>query len=334
MNVVNRRRILAATGAGSVLAGLSPLVRAQAPAQTTNRLVKVMLGFPPGGSADVVARLFAERIRASYSPNVIVENKPGGGGRTVLEIARNGDGDNIVVVLSPTGMLTIFPHVYRNLGYDTFRDYTAIGSAATFVTAVCLGAGVPESVKTLRDLIEWARKNPSKASYGSPGSGSAMHFTGTMLEHLAGGNMTHVPYKGAAPMIQDLIGGQIPIGMVPIGDAVPQARGGKLRVVATSGAQRSRFLPDVPTARESGFADIVTEDYFAFFVPRRTPPDVMERLSAVIGDAARSADLAERLAQLGLEARPTTPAQINAVVRTDFDNWAPIVKASGFTAED
>jgi tripartite-type tricarboxylate transporter receptor subunit TctC len=326
----NRRRLLASGAGGLVLGTLGSTVQAQSSA----RLVKVMVGFPPGGSTDVVARLVADHIRANFSPNVIVENKPGGGGRTVLEQARAGDGDNVVVVLTPTGMLTIFPHVYRNLGYDTFRDYTAIGSAATFVTAVTLGAGVPDSVKTLRDLLDWARQNPRKASYGSPGSGSAMHFTGTMLERLAGGNMTHVPYKGAAPMIQDLLGGQIPIGMVPIGDAVPHARAGKLRVVATSGAQRSRFLPDVPTARESGYADIVTEDHFTFVVPRRTPADVAERLGAVISDAARRPELAERLAQFGLEPRATTPAQMNAILRADFDTWAPIVKASGFTAED
>jgi len=326
-----RRRALAAGGA---IVALAAAGGAAGQAPFTNRLVKVMNGFPAGGSADVVSRLFADRLRGQFSPSVIVENRPGGGGRTVLEQARSADGDSIVVVLSPTGMLTIFPHVYRNLGYDTFRDYTAIGSAAAFPTAITLGITIPESVRTLRELIEWAKQNPRQASYGSPGAGSSMHFVGTMVSRLADGSMTHVPYKGAAPMVQDLVGGQIPIGMVPVGDAVPYVKAGKLRVVATTGPQRSRFLPEVPTAREAGYAHIVSEDYFAFFVLRRTPAEVAERLSVIIGEAARSPEVQERLGQMGLDPRPTTPAQMNAIVKADFDAWAPIVKASGFSVDE
>jgi tripartite-type tricarboxylate transporter receptor subunit TctC len=252
----------------------------------------------------------------------------------VLEQARTADPDGSVIVLSPIGMLTIFPHVYRNLGYDTFRDYTAAGCTSTFVTAITAGSTLPSRITTLHDLIEWGRSNPQGASYGSPGSGSSMHFVGTMISRLAGNTMTHVPYKGAAPMIQDLLGGQIPLGMVPIGDAVPYVRGGKLRVIATSGPQRSRFLPEVPTTAEAGYPEVVGEEFFALFVPARTPAATVAELNGIINEAVNTPAFQDRLVQMGLESRTASPEQMNAIVRSAYAAWAPIVKASGFTADD
>jgi tripartite-type tricarboxylate transporter receptor subunit TctC len=327
------RRQFVLAGAAAALAATGP-AQAQSAGPAPGKVVRFMNGFPPGGSADTVTRLIAERLRGTYAANVIVENRPGGGGRTVLEQARSLDADGSVVVLTPTAMLTIFPHVYRNLGYDTFRDFTAVGSAATFVTAVSAGPALPASVKTLQEYIAWAKQNPAVANYGSPGAGTSLHFVGTMLARQGGVALNHVPYKGAAPMMQDLLGGQIPIGMAPIGDAVPQARAGKLRVLATTGPQRSPFLPDVPTARESGFPDIVAEDFFAFFVPSKTPADVVDRLGAALREALRAPEVKERMGQLGLDLRSTTPAEMQAIVRAQFDSWGPIVKASGFTADE
>jgi tripartite-type tricarboxylate transporter receptor subunit TctC len=329
-----RRMILAAAGSVALAAsGFATRALAQA-APASGKLVRVMNGFPPGGSADVVTRMITDKLRAGYAPTAIVENRPGGGGRTVLEHARGGDADGTAIVLTPTAMLTIFPHVYRNLGYDTFRDFTAVGSAATFVTAITAGSALPANVKTLPDLVEWAKTLPQGASYGSPGAGTSLHFVGTMLSRRAGGKMTHVPYKGAAPMMQDLLGGQIPIGMAPIGDAVPYARGGKLRVLATTGTRRSKFLPDVPTAIEAGYPEVVAEDYFALFVPAKTPADLVEKLGAAVREALKSPELQDRLGQLGLEVRASTPAEMNDIVRAQYNAWGPIVKASGFTADE
>ena len=325
-----RRRLLVAGVSAAVAAGFSTRLQSQ----TGAKLVRVMNGFPPGGSADIVTRLIADKLRGSYAATVIVENKPGGGGRTVLEQVRTAEPDGNTIVLTPTAMLTIFPHVFRKLGYDALRDFTAVGSAATFVTAVTAGPALPASVKTLPEFLEWAKQNPRDASYGSPGAGTSLHFVGTMLARHAGINLNHVPYKGAAPMIQDLLGGQIPVGMAPIGDAVQHARSGKLRVLATTGTQRSRFLPDVPTAREAGYAEVVAEDYFAFFVPARTPQDVIENLGRAIREALQSAEIRERMGQLGLDARSSTPAEMNDIVRAQFNAWAPVVKASGFTADE
>ena len=326
-----RRQILAAAG-GLALAAAGLPLRAQTPA--IGRLVHFYNGFPPGGSADVVTRLIAERLRGTYAQNIIVENKPGGGGRTVLETARSGDADGSTIVLTPTAMLTIFPHVYKKLGYDTFRDFTAVGSAATFVTAITAGPGLPAQIKTVQEWLAWAKQNPAGAAYGSPGAGTSLHFVGTMLARLGGVQLNHVPYKGAAPMVQDLLGGQVPVGMVPIGDAVQHARSGKLRVLATTGTQRSRFLPDVPTTREAGYPDAVAEDYFALFVPSKTPPAVVEKLGLALREALKSNDMRERMAQIGLDLKSTTPAEMAEIIKSQFNAWAPVVKASGFNAEE
>ena len=324
------RSVIAFAVAAIALSALS----APAVSQVQSKVVRVMNGFPPGGSADIVTRLVADRLRGTYATTLIVENKPGGGGRTVLEQARTADADGTAIVLTPTAMLTIFPHVFKKLGYDALRDFTAVGSAATFVTAITAGPGLPASVKTLPEYLAWAKQNPANASYGSPGAGTSLHFVGTMLARHAGVNLNHVPYKGAAPMMQDLLGGQIPVGMAPIGDAVPHVRGGRLRVLATTGTRRSKFLPDVPTAIEAGYPEIVAEDYFALFVPAKTPPDVIEKLGSAVRDALKSPEIQERLAQLGLEVRPSTPSEMNDIVRAQYNTWGPVVKASGFTADE
>jgi len=332
-NTTSRRQFIAAAG-GIALAAAGLPAAAQAPAPVQGRLVRLMNGFPPGGSADVVSRLIAERLRGGYAANIIVENKPGGGGRTVLEQARSADADGTTMVLTPTAMLTIFPHVYKKLGYDTFRDFTAVGSAATFVTAITAGPGLPANIKTVQEWLNWVKQNPAGAAYGSPGAGTSLHFVGTMLARLGGVNLNHVPYKGAAPMVQDLLGGQIPVGMVPIGAAVQQSRSGKLRVLATTGTQRSRFLPDTPTTREAGFPDVVAEDYFALFVPSKTPADVVEKLGLALREALKSSEVRDRMAQVGVDLKSTTPAEMADIIKTQYAAWAPIVKASGFSAEE
>lgn len=330
--MINRRRIIIGAGGCAALAVSGPVTRAFAQsAFAAGKVVRVMVGFPPGGSADIVARLIVDRLRTDLAMTVIVENRPGGGGRSMLEHARSQDTDGTVIALTPTGMLTIYPHVYRNLGYDTFRDFTSIGSAATYVTAITAGPSLPMGVRTLPEFVAWAMTLPQGASYGTPGSGTSMHFLGTMLSRRTGGRMTHVPYKGTAPMIQDLLGGQIPLGLAPVPDAVPHVRSGKLRVLATTGTRRSKVLPDTPTATEAGFTEIVAEDYFAMFVSARTPADVIDKLGAALRDALKSVAVLERLSQLGLEARATTPAEMNDIVRAQFNAWQPVVKASGFT---
>ncbi len=329
--VITRRRLLVTASAGSALAatGLAHI----AAAQTVPRLARILVSFPPGGSADIVARLLADKLRGPYATNLIVENRPGAGGRLVLEQARGMDADGSTIVFSPGSMIVVYPHIYKKLGYDALRDFTPAASAISFPLAITAGPGLPAGVDTLKAYGEWAKANPKLASFGSPAAGSAPHFVGTQLARALGTDLNHVPYKGTAPLVQDILGGQVPIGMLPIGDAFPLARAGRARVLATTGPARSRFLPDAPTAREAGF-EIEAEEVSGLFVPARTPAPIVESLNKLVRAALQAPDLLERFMQLGVEPLALSPQEFAVLVKRDFDRWGPIVKASGFNPEE
>jgi tripartite-type tricarboxylate transporter receptor subunit TctC len=331
--MMTRRRFMAAAAGGSALyvAGFAPRALA---APTIDKLARIGLGFPPGGSADIVARLLAERLRGEYAPNVIVENRPGGGGRTILEQSRGAEPDGSALVFTPSGMMTIFPHVYRKLGYEPFRDYIPVAAAGSFPFCVAAGGALPANVRTMADFIAWARANPQSASFGSPGAGSSPHFIGTMISQAGGVPLNHVPYKGVAPIVQDLLGSQIAVGIIPVGDAMQHLASGRLRVLAVTGPQRSRFMPEVPVMKEAGFADIDVEEVFGLYAPARTPADTVEKLSALARQAIQTPEMQARFAQLGLDSRSDGPGEFRALLRRHYDRWAPVVKASGFSSED
>lgn len=327
---ISRRRF--AAGALAALAGAA--FGTQAWAQAGSKPVRIVTGFPPGGSTDIVARVLADRMRGQYAPNILVENKPGAGGRIAVEFVKAGDADGSLMLLSPAGMFTIYPHVYKKLEYDALADFTPVSTLVGYSFAITVGPSMSAQVRTLADLVQWYKANPKAAAYGTPGAGSAPHFIGTMLSRLTGFELNHVPYKGMAPVMQDLLAGQIPVGMLTVGDAVQHSKDTKLRVLATTGPARSPFLPNIPTAAESGFKDIVADEWFGMFVPSRTPPQTVERLSASIREALKSAPVQQRFAEFGLETLGTTSTQFRQMVRSEYDMWGPVVKASGFSAVD
>ncbi|WP_312028362.1 tripartite tricarboxylate transporter substrate-binding protein [Aquabacterium sp. J223] len=206
----------------------------------------------------------------------------------------------------------------------------AIGAFIQFGFGV--GPAVPESVKNLRDFLAWAKANPDKANYGTPGAGSPNHFIAALLSKESGVDLNHVPYKGSAPGIQDLLGGQVSSMSSPVGDYVPHLKTGRLRLLATSGAQRSRFTPDVPTYSEQGFKTLQMQEWYGFFMPARTPADLVARAAAGIRAAATSPDVIDGLAQLGVETW-TANTDMARAVREEHAAWGPIVKRVGFTPE-
>jgi tripartite-type tricarboxylate transporter receptor subunit TctC len=189
-------------------------------------------------------------------------------------------------------------------------------------------------VKTVADFVQWSKANAQQDSYGSPGEGTMAHFAGVMFARAAGIQLSHVPYKGGAPAIQDLIGGQIPASINVLSEALPHAKSGKLRVLATTGATRSPFLPEAPTLKEAGFKDFEVEEYFGMFVPSKTPPEIVEKLAAAIREALKAPDVQERLAQLAFQPAGTTPANFAEIVKADLEKWGPIVKSTGFSLTD
>jgi tripartite-type tricarboxylate transporter receptor subunit TctC len=302
-----------------------------APAQTLDT-ARIVTGFPPGGTVDVVARRVAERMRGGYAKVVLVDNKPGAGGRLGAEEVKRSAADGTTLLITPAAMITLYPHLYPKLAYG-IDDFTAVAGATSVVFGLGVGSAVPESVRTVKDFLAWAKATPAKAAYGSPGAGSPPHYVGALLEKESGVALTHVPYRGTVPGIQDLLGGQIASFSGPIGDYLPHVKTGKLRVLATSGPTRSRFLPDVPTFTEQGLKALEQVEWYGFFLPGRAAPEVVQRAAAAVQAAMAGPEMADGLAQFGLEVAVTPPAALAKAVKDENVAWLPIVKRVGFTPE-
>jgi tripartite-type tricarboxylate transporter receptor subunit TctC len=326
--MLNRRQFVTATG----VAGFGwPLLSAAAEALANAR---VLCGFPAGGTTDAVSRRVAEKLQSGgYAKIALVDNKPGAGGRLAVDELKRSPADGSTLLLTPAAMITLYPHIYAKLPYG-IQDVTPVCTAGKLVFGFGVGPAVPESVKNVKDLLAWLKANPSQANYGSPGAGSPPHFIGALLAKESGVDLRHVPYRGSAPGIQDLLGGQVAAMTSPIGDYLPHLKSGKLRLLATSGATRSRFAPDVPTYAEQGFKSLTMDEWYGFFLPGKAAPDVVQNAANAIRAAVASPDVIESFAQLGIEAGANTPAQLAKAVKDENIAWGPIVKAVGFTPEN
>ena len=325
---LRRRLIIAAAAAAGMPLGFP------AWAQTTVKNVRVIVPFPAGGGTDVLARLIAEKLRGTYAPAVIVENRVGASGRTGVEAVKNAEPDGTTLLFTPDFLMTVYPHSFKKLSYDPLKDFVPIAIVASSGLALAAGPALPAEVKTVKEYLAWAKANPKQASYATTSAGGTPHFVGVMLAQASSVELTPVHYKGGGPALQDLIGGQVPVSVNPIGELLPQLKSGKVRVLAVTGAKRSKFLPDVPTMTESGFPSIVLSPWLGFFAPARTPADVVKRLSNGINDAVQSGDTQQSLLKFGMESAAATPVGFAEIMRQDIEKWRPIVKASGFTAED
>jgi tripartite-type tricarboxylate transporter receptor subunit TctC len=303
-------------------------------AQILNKPLKIVVGFPPGGSADTLARVLAQQL-TGVAPSVIVDNKPGAGGRIALESVKNSEADGAILVLTPASMVAVYPHIYRKLPYDPVTDFAPVArvAAAPFILAV--GPQVPAEVRTLADFTKWGKANPTLASFGSSGAGSIPHFTGVALGKAAGFDWSHVAYRGAAPAMNDLLGGQIAANVSVMSNALPHVQAGKLRALAVSSAQRNSALPSVPTFAEAGVKEAAAVEWFGVFAPARTPADVVNRLNQAISLAERSKPFQDALIKGGFDSvGADTPTAFANVLKADIHRWGQIVKASGFTPED
>ncbi len=325
--MLNRRQFVAATGVTTL--GWPVIASAQQIAAA-----KILCGFPAGGTTDAVSRRVAEKLQSGgYAKVSLVENKPGAGGRLAVEELKRSPADGSVLLLTPAAMITLYPHIYTKLAYR-IEDVTPVCTAGKIAFGFGVGPAVPESVKNLKDFLAWVKANPTQANYGSPGAGSPPHFIGALLAKESGMDLRHVPYRGSAPGIQDLLGAQVAAMTSPIGDYLPHLKGGKLRLLATSGATRSRFAPDVPTYAEQGFKNLTMSEWYGFFLPGKAAPDVVQRAATAIRAAVALPDVVESFAQLGLEAGANTPAELANAVKDENASWGPIVKAVGFTPEN
>jgi tripartite-type tricarboxylate transporter receptor subunit TctC len=322
--------MLAASAAGLVSAGTGLLP--QASAQFNGKLVHIIVGFPAGGAVDVTARILADRLRLAYAATVIVENKPGASGRLAVEYVKNAEPDGSVLLFTPEPIIALFPHSFRKLSYDPLRDLTPVAPTVRLMYTFSIGLAVPQSVQSLSEFMQWCKANPGHATFASPPAGTTPHFVGFMLATAAGIKMTPVHYQGGAPALQDVLGGHVPASVNPISETLPLANSGTLRILAVTGPQRSRFLPDVPTMRESGY-NIAVDTWIGIFAPAKLPPEKLRTLSVAIGEAVGSPEMAKQLAKFGADPMFQSPEQFAETIRVDIERWGPVVKESGFVAD-
>ena len=316
------------------IAALSAVHPFDALAQTIDQ-IKIYYGFPAGSAGDGVARRVGEKLAGSaYTKNTgVVENKPGAGGRIALDTLKAAPADGSALALSPWSALAIYPHIYSKLSYDPIRDFVPVSIAAVMHHGLAVGPLVPANVKNVKDYLAWAKANPKDASYGSPAAGSTPHFIGALLGINNGVDLKHVPYRGSVPGVTDVVGGQLASMVTPSGDFLQYHRAGRLRLLATSGAERSPFSPDVATFAEQGFAELTTEEWFGFYAPAKTPAAVIAAANAAINAALKEKSVIDSLATTGLIARGSTPEEQARSQRTESERWGLLVKKIGFSAE-
>ena len=292
--------------------------------------IRIVVGFPPGGSADMVARLLAEKIRPALNQNVIVDNKPGAGGRIAMGEIKRSAPDGNTLVFTPSGPVATQPWLYAQLGYDPVKDFTPIALVSTFDFALTVGPAAPPG--DVKALFAWLKANPDKANYATSGAGSVPHFTGQLLGQATGVNMTHVAYKGGAPAAADLMGGQIPLMVDTASETIEQYRAGKLRILAVTGETRSKSLPDVPTLKEAGI-NVTADAFFALYGPPGMPRETTMRISRAVGNALREQDVQDKILTFGLQAKYAGPDELAALQAVHLKRWEAPIKASGFKAE-
>ncbi|MBV8410912.1 MAG: hypothetical protein JOY64_25010, partial [Alphaproteobacteria bacterium] len=302
-------------------------------ANLISRNARLMVGFPAGASPDFVARLLAEHLK-DYAPSTIVDNRPGAGGRLPLEALKGGDSDGSLMVLTPGDQVALFPHVYAKLGYDALRDFAPVSTVCIVQFLLVTGPLVAPDVKSVADFVAWCRANPKLATCGSPGEGTRPHFMAVNFARAAGIELTHVPYKGGPPVVQDLLAGQIAAAVSVVSNVLPHIQAGRLKALATTAARRSPVLPEVPTAREAGYPALEGVEWFGLFVPVGTATAIVAGLNKAVHKVLANEAFRDGLEKQAFEPRGCTPEEFAQLIKADLDQWAATVKASGFKPMD
>jgi tripartite-type tricarboxylate transporter receptor subunit TctC len=327
----NRRQVLLRSAGLSALAAIG--VQRTAWAQL-NGNAAIVSGFPAGGMGDNVARPIAEKLRGHYATSLVVESRTGAGGRIAVEYVKRAAPDGLTILQIPSSPMVLYPHTYKKLNYDPLVDFAPVTSTVTYAFSFTAGPGLPPEIRTVADYVKWSKANPKQATYGVPAAGSALHFAGMMLQKAADIEMTSVAYRGGAPLLNDVMGGQVPVSFNVVGEVMPHIRAGKLRSLGITSAQRSPFLPEVPTFVEQGYKDIAVQEWLGWFLPAKTPAATVQRLNTLVREALQAPDFIASLATYGLEPVHQSPEEFARRVKADYDRWGPIVRATGFTAED
>jgi tripartite-type tricarboxylate transporter receptor subunit TctC len=330
-NDLSRRTFLGSAGVLATLLGLGILdsVWAQAPIEQ----LRILCSGPAGSIPDMVARRVAEQLTSSYPRGAIVDNRPGAAGQIAINALKSGPADGATVLLAQGAIATVYPYLYTKLAYDPVLDLQPVSLAAEMTLGLAVGPAVPDSVTNVRELLEWMRRNPKAANVGSPGTGTLPHLLEVMLFREADVAWQHIVYAGGPPAMVDLLGGQIAALVLPEGLLRQHRASGRLRVLATSGAQRSAYMPDVATLVEQGYRDLVVREWFAFFMAGRVPAAMVDGASQALRLAIALPELITAFAESGMVAASSTSAALAARIAAEQRYWAPVIRASGVRAE-
>jgi tripartite-type tricarboxylate transporter receptor subunit TctC len=323
MNLTRRTFALGAASAATALA-----LPSFAQQRGTTRLV---VGFPPGGAADVLARALLEPMKAGLGTQMIVDNRPGAGGRVAAELLRNAPADGSMLLVSPASIITLAPHLYKSVRYELTRDFQPIAPIARLDLGVYAGPGAPDNIRTLPELVKWLEANPAKRSCGITGVGSTPHLAALLLGRAAKLDWQTVPYQGDAPAFVALLSGEVPVCVASLAGGMEHVRAGKLRLLALTSNERSVFMPDVPTLAQAGY-DVVVADRHSLFAPRQTPASVVTAIRAALENALGSRELTEVMQRMSLQRASAVP-DFAAQLKAESEGWERAVKAFNITVE-
>lgn len=324
---MKRRRALHCVAAGALAA-----VTAESRAAEGLRSARVLLGVPAGAPGDLLARSVVERLRGRYAQAMVVENMPGASTQLAINAAVRSAADGSTILLSPSSPLSLFPSTFSKLSYRPTTDLRPVTLAAHFNHAFAVGPAVPERVVSLQGFVDWARQHPEKANYGTSGVGTIPHLLGVIVSKHSGVPMLNIPYKGSGPAVTDLLGGQISAMSSPIGFFLPYLQTGKLRLLAVSGAERSRLAPAVPTYKEIGIP-VIAREWLGFFLPAQASLSVANDAGQALRQALSQDEVAKGVASTGLEVASSTPEELATMLNADATEWLKVIREIGFKAD-
>ena len=319
---MNRRIAVALVAAVAVL----PLGFVTAAQAFPDRAVRIVVPFPPGGSNDVIARILGQRLSEKWGQAVIIENRAGGGGNVGAEMVARATPDGYTLLLTAPGPLSINAAIYSRLSYNPPVDFAPVALVASVPIVLAVHPGVKAS--SVAELVALAKSQPGKMNFGSSGNGTTNHLAGELLKSVASVDIVHVPYRGAAPAMNDLIAGHIPMMFDNMPAVRPQVVAGTIRALAVAGATRSKLFPELPTMVEAGVAGFDASAWFGLVAPAKTPPDVMKTLIGAVDEALRAPDMAKKFAELGAEPGAASGDKFGAFLRAETEKWGKVVKAA------
>ncbi|MDB5806632.1 MAG: hypothetical protein JWN73_3954 [Betaproteobacteria bacterium] len=305
----------------------TPAALAQGAADFPARPIRIVVPFPAGGATDIASRLLAERMAADWKQPVTVDNRPGAGGNIGSDIVAKSAPDGYNLIMGVTGSHAINISLYARMPYDPVKDFEAISQVAVVPNVVVVHPSVPTN--SLQAFVALAKKEPGKLNYASLGNGTAAHLTMEMFKTAAGIELTHIPYKGSAPAVADLLAGQVQAMIDGLPSALPHVQAGKLRALAVTSAKRSPAAPDLPTIAESGYPGFSADAWSGLFAPRGTSRAIVDKIALETQRILKTPEVQKRLGELGAEPVGSSPAEFSAHVKQEIDKWARVVKASG-----